>query len=106
MPRMHPVTVRRQIISRLGSGEPVAAVTAEAGIAQATLFRWKRQALFFGARFRRITARRGPMATATGTPHILLGPIRRRETPARFSTSTEDREAGPDNVVPLVSGSK
>jgi putative transposase len=45
MPRMYPVTVRRQIISRLRSGEPVAAVAAETGIAQATLFRWKRQAL-------------------------------------------------------------
>ena len=40
-------------------------------------------------------------------PHILLGPPRQRETPTRFSTSTEDREAGPDNVVvPLVSGSR
>jgi transposase-like protein len=45
MPRMYPATVRRQIVSRLRSGEPVAAVAAETGIAQATLFRWKRQAL-------------------------------------------------------------
>jgi transposase-like protein len=42
---MYPVTVRRQIISRLRSGEPVAVVAAETGIARATLFRWKRQAL-------------------------------------------------------------
>jgi len=45
MPRMYPATVRRQIVSRLRSGEAVAAVAAETGICQATLFRWKRQAL-------------------------------------------------------------
>jgi putative transposase len=45
MPRMYPATVRRQIVQRLRSGETVAAVAAETGIAQATLFRWKRQAL-------------------------------------------------------------
>jgi putative transposase len=45
MPRMYPATVRRQIVARLRSGEAVAAVAAETGIAQATLFRWKRQAL-------------------------------------------------------------
>jgi putative transposase len=45
MPRMYPATVRRQIVQRLRSGEVVAAVAAETGIAQATLFRWKRQAL-------------------------------------------------------------
>jgi len=42
---MYPATVRRQIVSRLRSGEAVAAVAAETGICQATLFRWKRQAL-------------------------------------------------------------
>jgi len=45
MPHMYPATVRRQIVSRLPSGEPVAVVAAETGICQATLFRWKRQAL-------------------------------------------------------------
>jgi len=45
MPRMYPATVRRQIVSRLRSGEPVAAVAVDTGICQATLFRWKRQAL-------------------------------------------------------------
>src|SRR5271170_410284 len=45
MPRMYSATVRRQIVSRLRSGEAVAAVAAETGICQATLFRWKRQAL-------------------------------------------------------------
>ena len=45
MPRMYPATVRRQIVSRLRLGEPVAAVAAETGICQATLFRWKHQAL-------------------------------------------------------------
>jgi len=42
---MYPATVRRQIVQRLRSGEAVAAIAAESGIAQATLFRWKRQAL-------------------------------------------------------------
>jgi putative transposase len=45
MPRMYPAAVRRQIAQRLRSGESVAAVAAETGICQATLFRWKRQAL-------------------------------------------------------------
>src|SRR6202047_2866931 len=45
MPRTYPATVRRQIVSRLRSGEAVAAIAGETGIAQATLFRWKRQAL-------------------------------------------------------------
>jgi len=44
MPRTYPTTVRRQIVQRLRSGESVAAIAAETGIAQATLFRWKRQA--------------------------------------------------------------
>ena len=43
MPRMYSSSVRRQIVARLRSGEPVAAVAAETGICQATLFRWKRQ---------------------------------------------------------------
>jgi transposase-like protein len=45
MPRQYSSSVRRQIVARLRSGEPVAAVAAETGICQATLFRWKRQAL-------------------------------------------------------------
>ena len=45
MPRMYPATVRRQMVARLQSGEPVAVVAAETGICQATLFRWKHQAL-------------------------------------------------------------
>ena len=45
MPRMYSSTVRRQIVARLRSGEPVAVLAAETGIAQATLFRWKRQVL-------------------------------------------------------------
>ena len=45
MPRMYPATVRGQIVSRLRSGEPVAAVAVDTGICQATLFRWKRQVL-------------------------------------------------------------
>jgi transposase InsO family protein/transposase-like protein len=42
---MYPASVRRQIIVRLRSGESVAAVAVDTGICQATLFRWKRQAL-------------------------------------------------------------
>lgn len=38
-------SVRRQIVARLRSGEAVAAVAIETGICEATLFRWKRQAL-------------------------------------------------------------
>ena len=45
MPRQYSSSVRRQIVARLRSGEPVAAVSTETGICQATLFRWKRQAL-------------------------------------------------------------
>jgi transposase-like protein len=45
MPRQYSSSVRRQIVSRLRSGEPVSAVAAETGVCQATLFRWKRQAL-------------------------------------------------------------
>ncbi len=42
---MYPATVHRQIGQRLRSGESVAAVATETGIAQATLVQWKRQAL-------------------------------------------------------------
>lgn len=45
MPRMYPVSVRRQIVARLRKGEPVAAVAVDTGICPATLFRWKHQAL-------------------------------------------------------------
>jgi len=45
MPRMYSSSVRRQIVARLRSGEPVAVVAAETGVCQATLFPWKRQAL-------------------------------------------------------------
>ena len=45
MPRMYPASVRRQIIIRLRSCESVAAIAVDTGICQATLFRWKRQAL-------------------------------------------------------------
>ncbi|WP_421840126.1 IS3 family transposase [Mycobacterium sp.] len=45
MPRQYSVSVRRQIVARLRAGEPVAAVAADTGICQATLFRWKRPAL-------------------------------------------------------------
>ncbi|WP_442932228.1 transposase [Mycobacterium sp. 050134] len=45
MPRQFSSSVRRQIVARLRSGEPVAAVAVDTAICQATLFQWKRQAL-------------------------------------------------------------
>lgn len=45
MPRQYSSSVRRQIVARLRSGERVTAVAVDAGICEATLFRWKRQAL-------------------------------------------------------------
>lgn len=45
MPRQYSASVRWQIVSRLRSGAPVAAVAVDTGICQATLFRWKHQAL-------------------------------------------------------------
>jgi transposase-like protein len=45
MPRQYSSSVRRQIVARLRSGERVAAVAADTGICEATLFRWKCQAL-------------------------------------------------------------
>jgi putative transposase len=39
MPRMYPATVRRQIVSRLRSGEEVA---AELEVSPATLYNWRR----------------------------------------------------------------
>jgi transposase-like protein len=43
MPRMYPASVHRQIVQRLRSGEAVADIAVETGIAQATLFRWNCQ---------------------------------------------------------------
>jgi transposase-like protein len=45
MPRQYSSSVRRQIVARLRSGERVTAVAVDTGICEATLFRWKRQAL-------------------------------------------------------------
>ena len=42
MPRQYSSSVRRQIVARLRSGEPVAAVAVETGICEETQFRWKR----------------------------------------------------------------
>jgi putative transposase len=39
MPRMYPATVRRQIVSRLRSGEEIA---AELEVSPATLYNWRR----------------------------------------------------------------
>lgn len=45
MPRQYSSSVRRQIVTRLRPGKPVAALAAETGICQGPLFRWKRRAL-------------------------------------------------------------
>lgn len=45
MPRRYSSSVRRQIVARLRSGEPVAVAAVDTGICQETLFRWKHQAL-------------------------------------------------------------
>ncbi|UNB52959.1 transposase [Mycolicibacterium sp. YH-1] len=45
MPRQYSSSMRRQIVARLRSGERVAAVAVDTGICEATLFRWKREAL-------------------------------------------------------------
>lgn len=45
MPRSYSSPVRRQVCVRLRSGETVRDISAETGISQATLFRWKAQAL-------------------------------------------------------------
>jgi transposase-like protein len=42
MPRMYSSSVRRQIVARLRSGEPVAVVAAELGVSPATLYNWRR----------------------------------------------------------------
>lgn len=44
MPR-YSTSVRRQVCRRLRAGEPVSGLAVETGISQATLFRWKAQAL-------------------------------------------------------------
>lgn len=72
MPRMYPAMVRRQIMSRLRSGESVAVVAAETGICQATLFRWKCQALIDAGVIEgipRVEADSWPPRTR-GSPHL------------------------------------
>lgn len=46
MPRQYSSLVRRQIVARLRSGEPVVAVAVDVGICQARLFQWKASGVY------------------------------------------------------------
>ncbi|MFE3281332.1 transposase [Nocardia sp. NPDC059239] len=48
MPKSYSPSLRRQVCTRLRSGEPVAELSSETGISLATLFGWKAQALIDG----------------------------------------------------------
>ena len=44
MPKMYPAQYRRWLCERMLAGEPVARLSEETGVNEATLFRWKKQA--------------------------------------------------------------
>ena len=44
MPRMYPTEYRRWLCERMLAGEPVARLSEETGVTEATLYRWKKQA--------------------------------------------------------------
>jgi transposase-like protein len=50
MPRQYPTPYRQNMCQRLLAGEPVAKLSAETGVTEATLFRWKKQALIDAGR--------------------------------------------------------
>ncbi len=45
MPMQYPSEFRRWLCQRMLAGEPVAELGEESGVADATLFRWKKQAM-------------------------------------------------------------
>lgn len=45
MPRHYPAEFRREVCERMLAGESVRALVDEVGVAQGTLYRWRRQAL-------------------------------------------------------------
>lgn len=78
MPRLYSSPMRRQIVARILSGQPVAVVAAETGVCQATLFRWEYQA-FIDA------------GVIEGTPNVEADAPRRHSylgniNPAEFQT--------------------
>ncbi len=50
MPRHYPAELRRQTCERILAGEAVKDLVAELGIAEVTLYRWRRQALIDAGR--------------------------------------------------------
>ena len=50
MPRHYPAELRRQICERMLAGEAVKDLVAELGIAEVTLYKWRRQALIDAGR--------------------------------------------------------
>ena len=72
MPRQYSSSARRQVMARLRPDEPVAARVAETGIRQATLFRWKRQALI-DAGVVDDALHHTPVVTERMTPTPLIG---------------------------------
>lgn len=50
MPRHYPAELRRQTCERMLAGEAVKDLVAELGIAEVTLYRWRRQALIDAGR--------------------------------------------------------
>jgi len=50
MPRHYPAELRRRTCERMLAGEPVKDLVVELGIAQVTLYKWRRQALIDSGR--------------------------------------------------------
>jgi transposase len=50
MPRHYPAELRRQVCERMLAGEAVKDLEAELGIANVTLYKWRRQALIDAGR--------------------------------------------------------
>ena len=50
MPRQYPAELHRQVCERMLAGEAVKDLVAELGIAEVTLYKWRRQALIDAGR--------------------------------------------------------
>jgi transposase-like protein len=50
VPRHYPAGLRRTISERMLAGEPVKDLSAELGVAETTLYKWRRQALIDAGR--------------------------------------------------------
>lgn len=122
MPRMYSSSVRRQIVARLRSGEPVAAVAVDTGICQATLFRWKRQALIdagviegtpsveadeLAAAHKRIAALEAELALTRDACELfdeqaVVPPKRRRAIAEGLIARAHSARSAPDNGISAV----